>query len=83
MGVPWADVVTIAGRQDPNQDDFQILLFSKIVPNLRKLGLLDAADGWLRQRFTEMGVIAFEHLGDSTEDEDAFADGSPVARQVA
>jgi hypothetical protein len=83
MGIPWADVVTISSRQDPNQDDFQILLFSKIVPNLRKLGLLDAADGWLRQRFTEMGVIEFEHLGDSTEDEDAFADGSPVTRQVA
>jgi hypothetical protein len=83
LGVPWADVLTISGRQDPNQDDFQILLFSKIVPNLRKLGLLDAADGWLRERFTEMGVIAFEHLGDSTEDEDAFADGSPVSRRVA
>jgi hypothetical protein len=83
MGVPWNDVVTIMGRQDPSQDDFQILLFSKIVPNLRKLGLLDAADGWLREKFTEMGVIEFEHLGDSTEDEDAFADGSPVTRQVA
>jgi hypothetical protein len=83
MGVPWNDVMTLMGRQDPNQDDFQILLFSKIVPNLRKLGLLDAADGWLREKFTEMGVIAFEHLSDSTEDEDAFADGSPVSRQVA
>jgi hypothetical protein len=83
MEVPWKDVVTLMGRQDPNQDDFQIMLFSRIVPNLRKLGLLDAADGWLRQRFTEMGVIAFEHLSDSTEDEDAFADGSPVTRQVA
>ena len=29
----------------PDRDDFQILLFSRIVPNLRKLGLLDAADG--------------------------------------
>ena len=34
-------------------------------------------------RFTEMGVIAFESLSDSTEDEDAFADGSPVTREVA
>ncbi len=83
MGVPWNDVLTIASREDPNQDDFQILLFSRIVPNLRKLGLLDAADGWLRQRFTEMGVIAFENLTDSTEDEDAFADGSPATRQVS
>jgi len=69
--------------QAPDRDDFQILLFSKIVPNLRKLGLLDAADGWLRQKFTDMGAIAFEHLTDSTEDEDAFADGSPAERQVA
>jgi hypothetical protein len=83
MEVPWNDVLTISERQDPSKDDFQILLFSKIVPNLKKLGLLDAADGWLRQRFTEMGVIAFEDLSDSTEDEDAFADGSPVTRQVA
>ena len=48
--------------QAPERDDFQILLFSKIVPNLKKLGLLDAADGWLREKFTEMGVIAFEDL---------------------
>ena len=27
---------------------FQQMLFSKIVPNCKKLGLLDAADGWLR-----------------------------------
>ena len=69
--------------QAPERDDFQILLFSKIVPNLKKLGLLDAADGWLRQKFTEMGAIAFEHFTDSTEEADAFADGSPVERQVA
>jgi len=81
MEVPTADVVKIM-RAAPEQDDFQILLFSKIVPNLKKLGLLDAADGWLRTKFTEMGAIAFEHLSDSTEEEDAFADGSPAERQV-
>ena len=70
-----------AGRAE--QDDFQILLFFEVVPNLKKLGLLDAADGWLRTKFTEMGAIAFENLTDSTEDEDTFADGSPVDRQVA
>ena len=82
MEVPTADVVKIM-QAAPERDDFQILLFSKIVPNLKKLGLLDAADGWLRTKFTEMGAIAFEHLTDSTEDEDAFADGSPAERQVA
>jgi len=83
MEVPTADVVKIMQSGPAEQDDYQILLFSKIVPNLRKLGLLDAADGWLRQKFTDMGAIAFEHLSDSTEDEDAFADGSPVDRNVA
>jgi hypothetical protein len=45
----------------PQRQVFQQLLFSKIVPNCRKLGLLDAADGWLRQRFTDLGVIRFEN----------------------
>jgi hypothetical protein len=44
---------------------FQQLLFSKIVPNCKKLGLLDTADGWLRQRFTEIGVIEFEDWVDT------------------
>ena len=82
LEVPQADVVRLVG-QAPERDDFQILLFSKIVPNLKKLGLLDAADGWLREKFTEMGAIAFEDLIDSTEEADAFADGSPAARHVA
>jgi len=82
LEVPKEDVVAIVS-QSPERDDFQILLFSKIVPNLKKLGLLDAADGWLRQKFTDMGAIAFENLTDATEDADAFADGSPADRQVA
>jgi hypothetical protein len=82
LGVPKEDVLKIVS-QSPERDEFQILLFSKIVPNLKKLGLLDAADGWLRQKFTEMGAIAFEHLTDATEEADAFADGSPADRQVA
>ena len=44
---------------------FQRMLFSKIVPNCRKLGLLDAGEGWLREKFTEIGVIEFEHLPDT------------------
>jgi hypothetical protein len=82
LGVPPDDVVQIV-RQAPDRGDFQIILFSKIVPNLKKLGLLDAADGWLRQKFTEMGAIAFENLTDATEEADAFAEGSPAARAVA
>jgi hypothetical protein len=82
MEVPIPDVIQIMNSA-PERDDFQVLLFSKIVPNLKKLGLLDAADGWLREKFTEMGAIAFEHLTDTTQEEDAFADGSPAERNVA
>jgi para-aminobenzoate N-oxygenase AurF len=56
--------------QDPGRAMFQQMLFSKIVPNCRKLGLLDAGDGWLRERFTEMGVIAFETWEDTGEEYD-------------
>src|SRR5215216_6342777 len=46
----------------------QSMLFSKIVPNCKKLGLLDAGDGWLRERFTELGVIQFEDWTDTGEE---------------
>jgi hypothetical protein len=52
---------------------FQQLLFSKIVPNCKKLGLLDAADGWLRDRFTEIGVIQFEDMTDTGEEYEDFS----------
>jgi phage anti-repressor protein len=44
------------------------MLFSKIVPNCKKLGLLDAADGWLRHRYEELGVIQFEDWVDTSEE---------------
>ena len=37
-------------------------------PNCKKLGLLDAGDGWLRDRFTELGVIQFEDWVDTGEE---------------
>jgi len=52
----------------PDRPIFQAMLFSKIVPNCKKLGLLDAADGWLRDRFTELGVIQFEDWVDTGEE---------------
>ncbi|MDQ6928494.1 MAG: diiron oxygenase, partial [Actinomycetota bacterium] len=44
---------------------FQSVLFAKIVPNLKKLGLLDAGDGWLRERFGELGVLQYEDAEDA------------------
>jgi hypothetical protein len=32
------------------------------------LGLLDAGDGWLRDRFTDIGVIQFEDWVDTSEE---------------
>ena len=56
----------------PEDDLFQQLLFSKIVPNCKKLGLLDANNGWLRDRFTEMKVIQFEDFVDTGEEYEAL-----------
>jgi hypothetical protein len=53
---------------DESRGMFQALLFSKIVPNCKKLGLLDAGDGWLREKFTELGVIQFEDWADTGEE---------------
>jgi len=65
---PKQVVAFLNANRDPNQEVFQTMLFSKIVPNARKLGLLDAGDGWLRTKFTELGVIEFEHWTDTTEE---------------
>ena len=67
MGMPVRECCEIM-LHNPVQLEFRKVLFSKIVPNLKKLGLLDAGDGWLRERFTELGVIGFEHLGDTSEE---------------
>jgi hypothetical protein len=55
-------------RPNPGQEMFQSILFSKIVPNAKKLGILDAGDGWLRQRFTEIGIIQYEDWVDTTDE---------------
>jgi hypothetical protein len=65
---PKAVLKFLNENQDPGQQMFQTMLFSKIVPNAKKLGLLDAGDGWLRQKFTELGVIQFEDWTDTAEE---------------
>ncbi len=66
MEVPMADALALMS-QSADRAMFQQLLFSKIVPNCRKLGLLDAGDGWLRKKFAELGVIQFEHWTDTSD----------------
>ncbi len=47
LGMPVKECCEIM-LNNPLQLEFRKVLFSKIVPNLKKLGLLDAGDGWLR-----------------------------------
>ncbi len=59
---------TMFKLREQGGNPFQAALFSKIVPNCKKLGLLDAGDGWLRERFTEIGVIEYEDAMDTGEE---------------
>ncbi len=59
---------TMFKLREQGGNPFQAALFSKIVPNCKKLGLLDAGDGWLRDRFTEIGVIEYEDAMDAGEE---------------
>jgi len=47
---------------------FQRGFFSKLVPNVRKLGLLDANDGHLRRAWGEAGLLEFEFADDTGSD---------------
>ena len=68
MGVDGRKMVKLLLETPPDQQIFQQMLFSKIVPNCKKLGLLDASDQWLRHRFEEIGVIQFEDWADTGEE---------------
>jgi hypothetical protein len=77
MGINTRDVVPLV-LSDPTREVFQQMLFSKIVPNCKKLGLLDRNDSWLRKRYEEMGVIQFENMEDTGEEYTKFALGEEM-----
>jgi len=70
LGVDVREMVrlTLEHGTDKNDDPFQQLLFSKIVPNCKKLGLLDRNNGWLRNKFSEINVIQFEDWTNTGEE---------------
>ena len=72
MGIDPKEAIPIA-QESPYRQEFQRMLFTKIVPNCKKLGLLDANGGWLREKFTELRVIEFENFVDTGEEYEAFA----------
>jgi hypothetical protein len=75
MGLKPKEVLPIL-LENPSRLLFQQMLFTKIVPNCKKLGLLDANDKWLRHKFEELGVIQFEDLTDTSDEYEAFALGT-------
>ncbi|HEX5367074.1 MAG TPA: ferritin-like domain-containing protein [Acidimicrobiales bacterium] len=72
MGIDPKEAIA-ATQASPLRSEFQRMLFTKIVPNCKKLGLLDANGGWLRQRFTDLRVIEFEDFADTGEEYEAFS----------
>jgi hypothetical protein len=80
MGIDARPVIKTMLAIPPQDNMFQQLLFSKIVPNCKKLGLLDASGGWLRRRFEELGVIQFEDWADTGEE---YAELDEVAKDRA
>jgi hypothetical protein len=59
---------------------FEKGFFAKLVPNVRKLGLLDANDGYLRQLWGDAGLLKYEFADDTGSD---YASYDEVARDRA
>jgi hypothetical protein len=59
---------------------FQRAFFSKLVPNVRKLGLLEANNGYLRRLWGEAGLLEFEFADDTASDYESYDE---VARDRA
>jgi len=57
MGWPKDQVRQIV-LDSPQMKEFRKLLFSKIVPNVKRLGLLTP---YVRERFAELDILRFEH----------------------
>ena len=77
MGVKLDDVLPslleAAQKLGTNQfAGFQRAFFAKLVPNVRKLGLLDRNDGHLRQKWGEVGLLEFEFADDTGSDYETY-----------
>ncbi len=59
---------------------FQRGFFAKLVPNVRKLGLLDANNGYLREQWGAAGLLEFEFADDTATDYESYDE---VARDRA
>ena len=69
--IPYVIEAAAKTKTSPFQQ-FQRGFFAKLVPNVRKLGLLDANDGYLRERWGRAGMLEFEFADDTSEDYDTY-----------
>jgi hypothetical protein len=51
---------------------FEQAFFAKLVPNVRKLGLLDANNGYLREKWGEAGLLKHEFADDTGADYESY-----------
>jgi hypothetical protein len=66
-----------------NYVGFQNAFFAKLVPNVRKLGLLDANDGYLRNAWGEAGLMEFEFADDTGTDYTSYDEVAADRRKDA
>ncbi len=64
MGLP-VDACCHWALEAPSMREFRRMLFARIVPNVKQLGLLDP---WLRERFADLGILEFEAFPAGDED---------------
>ena len=65
-------------KQTPFMRGFRQMMFSKIVPNLKRLGLLTPR---VREAYAKLDLLQFEHDKDSVEDPEV--DAAAGARRAA
>jgi hypothetical protein len=84
MGIDIEDVRphlrAAAGKVGMPQGTLLQGFYTKLVPNVRKLGLLDANRGYLRERWGEVGLLQFEFADDTGSDYESY---DAVARDRA
>jgi hypothetical protein len=69
--VPFIAEAAASMRSSPFRQ-FQNGFFAKLVPNVRRLGLLDANNGYLRSAWGEAGLLEFEFADDTLTDYDTY-----------
>jgi hypothetical protein len=77
MGVPFEQAIPYLAEAASNIDksvftSFNQAFYSKLVPNVRKLGLLDANNGHLRRLWADAGLMRWEFADDTASDYETY-----------